>query len=111
MVFTSEKVALVLTRICWKQAGIRVRNISPDTVLCSCSVVRVVMWWDRAILASRPDPSEPVGHALTDSPLGSWHAGILLSSRQGFGKPPQQRYGPAVSPHPGWRLPGIGCLP
>ena len=87
MAFTSEKVASVLTRILWKQAGIRVWNISPDTVLCSCSVVRVVMWQDRAILASRPDPSEPVGPASTDSPLGSWHAGILLSSWQGLGKP------------------------
>ena len=51
--FTSEKVASVLTQTRWKQAGIRVRNISPDTVLCSCSVVRVVMWRDRAIPASR----------------------------------------------------------
>ena len=51
--FTSEKVASVLTQICWKQAGIRVRNISLDAVLCSCSVVRVVMWRDRAIPASR----------------------------------------------------------
>ena len=50
---TSEKVASVQARIRWKQAGIRVRNISPDTVLCSCSVVRVVMWRDRAIPASR----------------------------------------------------------
>ena len=31
---------------------IRVQNISPDAVLCSCSVVRVVTWRDRAILAS-----------------------------------------------------------
>ena len=31
--FTSEKVASVRTQIRWKQAGIRVRNISPDTAL------------------------------------------------------------------------------
>ena len=51
--------------------------------------VRIGQFW-----LPEPDPSEPVGHASTDSPLGSWHVGILLSSRQELGKPEQQMYSP-----------------